>query len=127
MKHASLTIVIITIMSIGTKAQAEFPTVIKINPLSLAFGNFNLSYQRAFSDASAFQIGANYWNNLLGTKVGGYGARGAYQFFISNKAISAPEGFYIGPQVSMNMVNVQETDEKVTTYGVGIMLGYQWI
>ena len=115
------------IITIGVHAQAEMPNVIKINPLSLAFGNFNLAYQRALSDASAIQIGANYWYNILGTKVSGLGARGAYQFFITNRAKPAPEGFYIGPQMSVNRVNVTETGEKVTTVGIGLMLGYQWI
>ncbi|MCG8306241.1 MAG: DUF3575 domain-containing protein [Cytophagales bacterium] len=127
MKKTTLISVLTLFIALGANAQAELPNVMKINPISLAFGNFNLSYQRALSDASAIQIGANYWYNILGTEVSGVGLRGAYQFFITNRAQPAPEGFYIGPQMSINSVNVQETDEKVTAVGIGLMLGYQWV
>lgn len=127
MKRTTLLMALISIMVINANAQADYPNVLKINPISLAFGNFNLSYQKAVSDASAIQIGANYWYNIFGTKVSGVGARGAYHFFISNREKAAPEGFYIGPQMGFNVANVTETDERVTTVGVGLMLGYQWI
>jgi len=127
MKKTTLVVVIVTALSVTANAQAEFPNVIKLNPISLAFGNFNLSYQRALNDASAIQIGANYWYRILGQEVSGIGARAGYQFFITNRAKPAPEGFYIGPQVSINSLNVKETDEDVTAIGIGLMLGYQWI
>jgi hypothetical protein len=127
MKRTVLTIAIVIAGFIGANAQAELPNVLKINPISLAFGNFNLNYQRALSDASAIQIGANYWYNVLGTEVSGVGARAAYQFFITNKAKPAPAGFYIGPQAGINTLTVSETDENVTAVGIGLMLGYQWV
>lgn len=118
---------IILLITIGVQAQRELPNVLKINPISLAFGNFNLSYQRGLSDASAIQIGANYWYRILGVEVSGIGVRGAYQFFLTNKVKPAPEGFYIGPQIAYNALTDKETDEKITTFGVGLMLGYQWV
>jgi len=127
MKKTTLTMVIILFISIGAQAQAELPNVFKINPISLAFGNFNLSYQRALSDASAIQIGANYWYKILGEEVSGIGVRGGYQFFLTNRAKPSPEGFYIGPQIAYNSLTDKNSDEKVTAFGIGLMLGYQWV
>lgn len=127
MKQTILTTALIVLMVFSANAQSELPNVIKINPIGLAFGNFNLSYQRGLSDASALQIGANYWYRIFGADVSGIGVRGAYQFFLTNRVKPAPEGFYIGPQVSYNSITEKETDESVSAFGVGLMLGYQWI
>ncbi|MBS0000948.1 MAG: DUF3575 domain-containing protein [Cyclobacteriaceae bacterium] len=105
----------------------NLPNVIKINPIGLAFGNFNLAYQRALSNSSAIQIGANYWYRIFGANVSGIGTRAGYQFFLTSRTKSAPEGFYIGPQVSFNSINEKETDVSLTAFGVGVMLGYQWV
>jgi hypothetical protein len=111
----------------------NLPNVIKVNPIGLAFGNINMSYQRALGSAHAFQIGANYWYKILGTEVTGFGVRAAYQFFLTSRAKSAPEGFYIGPQVSYNSLTERYTEEidedpsSVSAFGVGAMLGYQWV
>lgn len=127
MKKTTLTFAIMFIIAFSATAQADLPNIFKINPISLAFGNFNLSYQRALSDASAIQIGANYWYRILGQEVSGVGVRGGYQFFLTNKAKPSPEGFYIGPQVAYNSLKDKESDEKVTAFGIGLMLGYQWV
>jgi hypothetical protein len=127
MKKAVLLAAFFFTTVVGVNAQAELPNILKINPISLAFGNFNLSYQRALNDASAIQFGANYWYRILGTEVSGVGARVGYQFFITNRSKPAPEGFYIGPQFGLNSLTVKETDEKVTSVGIGLMLGYQWV
>jgi hypothetical protein len=105
----------------------NLPNVIKVNPIALAFGNFNMSYQRALGKAHAVQIGANYWYRIFGTDVSGIGVRAGYQFFLTTRTKDAPEGFYIGPQVSFNSITEKETDTSVTAFGVGAMLGYQWV
>ena len=131
MRHLIILIVIF-FFSFGAMAQdveveENLPNILKLNPISLAFGNFNLSYQRALSNSSAIQIGANYWYRILGTEVKGYGVRGIYQFFLTNRVKAAPEGFYVGPQVSFNSLTEKDTDKKVTTTGIGVVLGYQWV
>ncbi len=126
MKRTILIITFVTIYT-GIQAQAELPNVIKLNPIALAFGNFNLSYQRAFSDASAIQIGANYWYKILGVEVSGIGVRAGYQFFVTNKTKAAPDGLYIGPQISFNNLTDKETKESVNAFGVGALIGYQWL
>jgi hypothetical protein len=131
MKRIILIITLITGFSISSFAQDEaeenLPNIIKLNPISLAFGNINAYYQRAFSKSSAIQIGANYWYRFLGTEVSGFGIRGGYQFFVTSRTIYAPEGFYLGPHLSYNSLTEKSSDTSVNTTGVGLMLGYQWI
>lgn len=107
--------------------QENLPNVIKVNPIGLAFGNINLGYQRALAPAHAFQISANYWYKIFGTTVSGFGMRGGYQFFLTSRTKEAPEGFYIGPQISFNSLKETETDVSVTAFGIGALLGYQWV
>jgi len=110
-------------------AEENLPNIIKLNPISMAFGNINLIYQRAIGKSSAIQIGGNYWYRFLGTEVSGFGIRGGYQFFVTGRTKTAPEGFYVGPHLSFNSLKERSTDvpTSATTYGVGLMLGYQWV
>jgi len=126
MKQTILIIGLLAMFS-GAQAQAELPNVIKLNPIALAFGNFNLSYQRGLSNSSAIQIGANYWYKILGIEVTGIGVRAGYQFFVTNKVKSAPEGLYIGPQISYNNLTDKATKETANAVGVGALIGYQWL
>jgi hypothetical protein len=109
--------------------EENLPNIIKVNPISLAFGNINLIYQRAIGKSSALQIGGNYWYRFLGTEVTGFGLRGGYQFFLTNRTKMAPEGFYLGPHLAYNSLKERETETQssATTFGVGLMLGYQWV
>ena len=109
------------------KIEKHPPPILPFPPLSLAFGNMNLMYQRGISKSSAIQIGANYWYRFLGVEVSGFGVRGGYQFFVTNKTKYSPEGFYVGPNLSYNSLTEKSTDSKATTVGVGLLLGYQWI
>lgn len=111
------------------EAEENLPNIIKLNPISLAFGNINLIYQRAIGKSSAVQLGGNYWYRFLGTDVTGFGIRGGYQFFLTGRTKAAPEGFYVGPQLSYNSLKERSTDipASVTTFGVGLLIGYQWV
>lgn len=110
-----------------SEVQENLPNVVKINPISLAFGNINLGYQRALAPAHAIQVSANYWYKIFGTEVSGFGMRAGYQFFLTSSTKEAPEGFYIGPQLSFNTLTESETDVSVTAFGIGALLGYQWV
>jgi len=131
MKRTFFILSLITVLHLSCFAQDEveenLPNIIKLNPISLAFGNINFMYQRAISKSSAVQIGANYWYRFLGTEVTGFGVRGGYQFFVTNRTKEAPGGFYVGPNLSYNSLTEKSTDESVTTFGIGLSLGYQWV
>ncbi len=42
-------------------ANAQHQNVIKINPLSLAAANINLSYERFLSEKASVQLQSSYW------------------------------------------------------------------
>jgi hypothetical protein len=131
MKRIISILALLTIFCMSSYAQDDveenLPNIIKLNPISLAFGNINAYYQRAIGKSSAIQIGANYWYRFLGTEVTGFGVRGGYQFFVTSRTKHSPEGFYVGPHLSYNSLTEKSTDTSVSTTGVGLMLGYQWI
>lgn len=104
-----------------------FPNIIKINPISMAFGNINVSYERALSKSTSLQIGANYWYRIFGEEVNGIGVRAGYRFYVTNRVKSAPIGFYVGPQISYNALTDPDSEDSVSAFGIGVMLGYQWV
>ena len=104
-----------------------YPNIIKINPISFAFGNLNVIYERALNPSSSIQVSANYWYRIFGTEVRGIGARVGYRFYITNRVKPAPSGFYIGPQLSFNSFTEKSTDESANATGLGLLLGYQWV
>ena len=109
--------------------ETAYPNIVKINPISFAFGNLNISYERALSSSSSVQFGINYWYRILGEEVRGFGVRGGYRFFLTGRSerVKAPEGFYVGPLLSFNSLKDRNSDESATAFGVGAMIGYQWV
>lgn len=102
-------------------------SIIKTNPLGLAFGIINLTYERALSQSTSFQIKGMFFNKLLGTEVSGVGVEGGFRYYITNSTKPAPEGFYVGPAISYSSITEKSTDVSVSTVGIGAIIGYQWI
>lgn len=123
-----ITILVFGIFLTGSiMAQDHGKNIIKTNPLALAFGSFNLTYEMAFSDAMSFQVKGNFFNRLLGTEVSGFGVDAGVRYYITNKNNPAPEGFYVGPKFGYNSFEEELTGEKASTIGIGGLVGYQWI
>lgn len=125
MKKLILTFAFV-VLAVGLKAQDN---IIKTNPLGLAFGNFNATYERVLGSSSSFLIRGQYMYKLFGLEVnlpgGGLGFR--YYFTHANKPV--PSGFNINPQISYLSGSTTEDDEKysATVFGFGAELGYQWV
>lgn len=107
-------------------------SVVKVNPLGLVIGVFNVSYERAINEKGAFEVGANYfnWKNL---DLSGMGGEVAYRFYFS-KNNDAPEGIYGAPFVNVNSMKYKYTnsslvdkDDSAIGFGGGVKGGYQWI
>ena len=108
----------------------QHKSVIKVNPLGLAFGNFNATYEGVLNGKSSIVGQANFRDQLFGVDVSIFGAGLGYRYYITNKNLPAPEGFYVQPQVSVLFGSVNDDDEvdaNFTTFGVGAELGYQWV
>jgi len=102
-------------------------SVVKTNPIGLAFGNLNAKYETALNSKTSILVGANYFYKLFGVSVNSFGLDGEYRFFFTNKKKNVPEGFYIGPSVGVNFINQKDIDYSATSLGIGATLGYQWI
>lgn len=108
-------------LSIGVNAQSS---IIKTNPLGLAFGNFNATYEAVISESSSVLVSANYFYRLFGVDVNSFGAGGGYRYYITYKKKDIPSGFYVQPQVGFSFGGVG--DFNYNTFSIGAELGYQW-
>jgi len=128
--NKKLTVLVLGLFLSGVTMAQDSPTknkIIKTNPIGLAFGNINLTYEMALSNATSFQVGGNFFTKILGTEVSGFGINGGFRYYITNATKPAPQGFYVGPRVAYNSFTEKSTDEKATTLGIGALIGYQWI
>ncbi len=102
--------------------------VLKMNPLGFAFGIYNLTYERALSSSTSFQVKGSFFSKLFGLEVSSLGFDADFKYFITHKRKPSPEGFYIGPGISINKTSYSEfNDGSATTFGIGGTVGYQWI
>lgn len=104
--------------------------VIKTNPLGLAFGNFNATYERVFGTTSSLLLKGQYMYKLLGTNVNLAGAGIGYRYYFTHAKKPVPAGFYINPFASIAFGSVtNDLDEKYSAsyMGFGAELGYQWV
>lgn len=116
------------VMAFSLTASAQ-DNVIKTNPLGLAFGNFNATYERVLNEKSSVLGSANFRFGLFGIDVFTFGLGGAYRFYFTHANKDVPTGFYVNPQVGFSFGSVTEddtVDNNFTTFSVGAELGYQW-
>jgi hypothetical protein len=91
------------LLAFGLNAQSN---VIKTNPLGLAFGNFNATYERVFGTTSSLLVRGQYMYKLLGVDVSLAGAGLGYRYYFTHAKKPVPAGFYINPQAfSFGKVN----------------------
>ena len=113
--------------SLSSDAQSQ---VIKTNPLGLAFGNFNVSYERTLNESSSINVFANYFFGLAGLDVQAFGVGAGWRYYFTHAKKPIPAGFYVQPQVGLSFGNVTDDfdeDFGYSTIGIGAELGYQWV
>lgn len=126
MKKVILSLVFVA-FAFGINAQSN---VIKTNPLGLAFGNFNATYERVFGTTSSLLVRGQYMYKLLGADVSLAGAGLGYRYYFTHANKPVPGGFYINPQASFSFGKItDDLDEEysATTMGFGAEIGYQWL
>ncbi len=107
----------------------EFRNVIKTNPVGLAFGNFNVTYEKVLDTKSSLLFDAQYMYQLFGTdiKAGGLGL--AYRYYFTHAKREVPTGFYVNPQLSYSFGNLEDSNAQKQSFGIfgiGAEIGYQW-
>jgi hypothetical protein len=126
MKKLILSFVFVA-MAFGLNAQSN---VIKTNPLALAFGNFNATYERVLSTSSSLLVRGQYMYKLLGADVSLAGAGLGYRYYFTHAKKPVPGGFCITPQVQFAFGKItDDMDEEysASTVAFGAEVGYQWV
>ena len=99
--------------------------IIKTNPLGLAFGNLNATYEKVLNEKSSVLGSLNFTYRIFGVDVTALGIGGAYRYYFSHARKQVPAGLYINPQVSVNFGSVD--DFNYNAFSIGAEVGYQWV
>lgn len=116
-------------------------TVVKINPLSLAFLTANVAVEHAVSDKMSVQLGAAFGGFKFGagdlkTSYTGFSVVPEFRYYVTKH--DAPKGFFVGPYgvyrsyTTKQTVNdlsggTSEAKSKLSIAGGGLNLGYQFL
>ncbi len=109
---------------------AQQKNVVKTNPISLAFGSFNASYERVLNSSSSVVVSGNYMYKLFGSEVTAGGLGAAYRYYFTHAKKAVPAGFYIAPEASFSFGSVKYNNQDsagFSSFGIGAEVGYQWV
>lgn len=99
--------------------------VIKANPFGLAFGNFNLTYEKVLSHNTSVLFSGSYMYKMFGEDVSAAGLGAGYRWYVTSKKTDVPAGFWITPQAAVGFG--KSDNSTITTFTVGAEVGYQWV
>ena len=99
--------------------------IIKTNPLGLAFGNLNATYEKVLNEKSSVLGSINFTYRIFGVDVNALGLGGAYRFYFSHAKKQVPAGLYINPQIGFNFGSVD--DLSYNAFSLGAEVGHQWV
>lgn len=120
----------VAVMLMAGVTLAAVPTsIVKIDPLGFIQGLPNISYEKVVDTKLAIVVSGDYVNWNLGTyTLTTVGGGTAYRYYFEG---NTPTGFYIGPQVSIDLATVSSTTTTAinnsVAFGGGIAAGFQWI
>ena len=99
--------------------------ILKTNPLGLAFGNFNVTYEKVLDEKSSVLGSVNFFFNTFGVDVSAFGIGGAYRYYLTNAKKAVPNGLYVNPQVGFTFGS--SGDFNYSGIAIGAEIGYQWV
>lgn len=131
-------IFIVAVLSIGmffstvdTNAQItkkRYHQSIAANPLGLAFGLLNATYEHQVSANNTFTVSGYYWSFADWTAIG-FG--GSYRWYILKDGPSPIEGFSFGPAVSFSSWDYGIDGLSAYDGGINLSIGaeaaYKWV
>lgn len=125
MKKLFFSIALLCII-VGANAQNN---LIKTNPIGLALGNFNVTYEKVLNTSSSVLFKGQYMFKLLGLDVNLGGVGVGYRYYITHLKKEVPTGFYVNPQASFSFGSTSDFGESysATSFGIGAEIGYQWV
>lgn len=115
------------LLSVNSYAQ-ERKNVIKVNPIALALGGFNATYEMVLNSHSSMLFSGSYAFNLLGEDVSVAGLGVGYRYYFTHKKTEIPSGFWLTPQVGFETGSLKDGSNKESVYAfaLGAQIGYQW-
>lgn len=119
MKKVLLTL--ITIIAVNAAVNAQ---VIKVAPITLAFGVINAGYEMPLGEKSSLYPSASLY---FGSTTTGIGAGLQYRKYLSASK-DFPAGFYVAPEVQYaSLKDKGLNDFSYSAFSLGAQLGYQWL
>lgn len=109
---------------------------ITVNPIGLAFGMINATYEQQLSKTNSFTVSGLYWD--LGSSLGNwtaYGIGGSYRWYndLFHTRKKPLEGLSFGPKIAISTwtYNVSEYWESELDGGLTVAVGgeatYKWV
>ncbi len=129
MKKLLISLVLITAFFY---ANAQQKHVVKTNPIALAFGRFNATYEKVLDSKSSVLISGNYMFKFFGLDVNAGGVGLGYRYYFTHAKKDVPTGFYVNPETSFSFGSVRVETENASnrtsfaSLGLGAEVGYQW-
>jgi hypothetical protein len=96
-------------------------SILKTSPIALAFGAFNVCYEKPISTKGSFEASAGYIYKIFGVNVSTISVGAGYRAYLTKK--EAPVGFYVMPNVGANFGSAEDVSFRI--FDVGALLGYQ--
>ena len=131
MKFKSLLIALMLILfvSVNLEAAPKYSNSIGANPIGLAFGLFNATFETQLSPENSLVINGNYWSILDWTA---FGFGGSYRWYIVKEpGKSIIEGFSFGPTVSIGFWKWggygSYSGSGTTSVAIGAEAAYKWV
>ncbi|TAG07549.1 MAG: DUF3575 domain-containing protein [Cytophagia bacterium] len=120
--------------------------IVKLNPIAFGYSSFNVSYERVFTDKMTAQISFFYFGRSSDPSIygptGGWGITPECRFYLTETK-TAPTGFFLAPFLTLQgltynysinegalptlALDNRRGTAKSTMFGIGGIVGYQWI
>ncbi len=126
-----LSVAMILFLAMPTQSSAQnkqfFHQAISGDPISLAFGLLNVSYEQQIAPKNSFTVFGSYWS-YSDWSAGGFG--GSYRFYLMQETVRALEGFSFGPFASVSFwsySNAYYHYDGGTSIAIGAEAAYKWV
>lgn len=131
MKRGFLLIAMVAFLTISLndsyaqRVVRKYNQSISANPIGLAFGLFNATYEQALNAENSFTVGAIYWGYAGWTA---FGVSGSYRWYLFQDNEKMLKGLSFGPLVSLGMWGYEnDTYSNSTSLSVGGEIAYKWV
>lgn len=129
MKKLSFILSLLLFSSWALQAQNDKPFsedvrykhVLKANPITMAFGDFNATWERIVSEKASFTLTGNFITGSFDSDFYGIAITAGYKYYFTHANKPVPAGFYVRP-----FAGILAGDGE-GGFRLGGQLGYQWV